>query len=100
MNSYGTALCVRCARRYTRKKEADDTPVHLDAAITVLTAVGGRSLPRRHMPVPVSLRDTGATTSVEGELTGVWELDELTHSQLTDGSAIDLYQGRNPAAKP
>ena len=88
-----------CARRHTRKKEADNTPVHLDAAITVLAVIGGRLLPRRHMPVPVSLRDTGATAAVEGEETGVWELDELTHSQLTDGSAIDLYQGRNPAAK-
>ena len=72
--------------------------MHRDAAITALTVVGGRLLPRRHMPVPVSLRDTGATATV-GEEMGVWELDELTHSQLTNGSVIDLYQGRNPAEK-
>ena len=58
--------------------------VHLDSLITVLNA--SRS---HHIPLPIELRSAGQ----------LQVLSDTTHSMLMDRSQIDLYQGRDPAAK-
>ena len=75
------------------RRTALGTPVHLDAAITMLNSVGDA-----HVLVPVVLSATGRTVSVEGDERAVWELSAGAEL-LTDRSKIDLYQGRDPASK-
>ena len=73
--------------------------MHLDALITVLDGSADA-----HMPISVGLSRTRREVEVQEKekrprKAAVWRLAASTHFQLTDRSQVDLFQGRDPAAK-